>query len=61
MIRLNRINQADPDPPAWVIWYFMRHPSTAERLRMGEEYAKEHGIRIGPDALPLPGPEPQGH
>jgi Zn-dependent protease with chaperone function len=60
MIRLNRLNQVDPDPPAWAIWYFKHHPTTAERLQTGALWAKQHGIRLDPEALPLPSPKTPG-
>ncbi len=54
MIRLNRLNQTDPDPPAWVKLYFHHHPPTVERLDFGFSWAKQNGINLGPGALPLP-------
>ncbi|MBW1808099.1 MAG: M48 family metalloprotease [Deltaproteobacteria bacterium] len=54
MIRLNRLNQSDPDPPGWVKWYFHHHPSTADRLDFGFSWAEQNGISLGPGALPLP-------
>jgi len=60
MIRLNRLNQVDPRPPPWAVWYFKHHPTTAERLQTGARWAKQHAIRLDPAALPLPAPRPPG-
>ena len=30
--RLAQLNLADPDPPAWVVWFFYDHPPIAERI-----------------------------
>jgi STE24 endopeptidase len=31
-VRLNGVNQSDPDPPRWEYWLFASHPSTVERI-----------------------------
>ena len=56
MVRLARVNQADPDPPGWRTWFWSHHPSVAERIRNGTAWAEANGIKLGPGAVPLPGP-----
>jgi STE24 endopeptidase len=34
--RLAEMNLADPDPPAWVEWYFHDHPAMSRRIAMAD-------------------------
>ncbi|MBN2496730.1 MAG: M48 family metalloprotease [Deltaproteobacteria bacterium] len=56
MVRLARENKGDIDPPGWVRFYFMSHPSIVDRIRFGLAWAARHGMDIGPGAIPLPAP-----
>jgi len=53
MIRLNRQNQTDPDPPALTRWYFRHHPTTRERIQLGFDFAKAENIPLDQSELPL--------
>jgi STE24 endopeptidase len=37
-LELSRTNLSNPQPPAWVRVLWSSHPSTAERLTMGERW-----------------------
>jgi STE24 endopeptidase len=53
IVRLTRLNQQDPDPPAWARWYFHHHPTPKERLELGFEWAKRKGMDIEKSSIPL--------
>ncbi|MCO6450893.1 MAG: M48 family metallopeptidase [Caldilineales bacterium] len=36
MIRLSNQNLADPEPPAWMVWYSYSHPPVTERIRAAQ-------------------------
>ena len=53
IVRLTRLNQQDPDPPAWARWYFRHHPTTKERLNLGFDWARKKGTSINKYEIPL--------
>ncbi len=53
IVRLTRLNQQDPDPPAWARWYFRHHPTTKERLDLAFSWAKIKGTPINILEIPL--------
>jgi STE24 endopeptidase len=57
IVRLTRLNQQDPDPPAWARWYFRHHPTTKERLEFGFHWAESNGTPIDRHSIPLPAPD----
>lgn len=57
IVRLTRLNQQDPHPPAWARWYFRHHPTAKERLDFGFNWAEKKGTPIDRRSIPLPIPE----
>ncbi len=53
-VRLTRLNQTDPQPPAWSHWYFSHHPSPAERLQAGFDWAEQNYVSLDAQRIPLP-------
>jgi STE24 endopeptidase len=49
MKKLANQNLADADPPAWAIWLFYTHPPIGQRVKRGEEYARQRGVDPYPD------------
>lgn len=52
-VRLARRNQADPDPPALSRFFFGGHPAPLERIARAFSWAREHGVRLDRQAVPL--------
>jgi len=48
MKKLANQNLAETDPPAWVIWLFYTHPPIGQRVRQGEDFARQHGLNPYP-------------
>jgi STE24 endopeptidase len=46
MKKLANQNLADADPPTWAVWLFYTHPPIRDRVRRGETFAREHGIKV---------------
>lgn len=43
MIKVARVNKADPTPPWWVVWRGWSHPPVSERLQKAEELKNAAG------------------
>jgi STE24 endopeptidase len=43
--RLAISNVADPNPPRWLQILFGTHPTTLQRIGMGEAWARQHPAR----------------
>lgn len=48
MKKLANQNLADADPPAWAVWLFYTHPPIGERVKRGEEFARQKGLNLYP-------------
>ncbi len=52
MDSLARLNQTDPEPPRWEVWWLHSHPPVSERIEMARRWAPKTASGTAP---PLPG------
>ncbi len=46
MKKLANQNLSDANPPAWAVWLFYTHPPINQRVRRGEEFARQHKLPV---------------